>query len=1567
MFKPRSREPWSHDFRHVLSKELDHIGKPDCPAKNPDTPANEPAGPDARGSANADGCANDPIARAHEKQLIGLAFSGGGIRSATFNLGVLQALARMKLLGKFDYLSTVSGGGYIGSWLMAWIKQRGMKDVSASLRPERERQPGRTEPEEIHFLRRFSNYLTPKLGWLGADMWTVIAIYIRNLLLNMMILAGAFAFVLLFPRWIAFGSQFAGKTLWLPLLILVALAALFGAIIAILRSMRYFAMHSAAQRAGSEKIEEMEKRIGWRDANGEPVEVAELKAPAAWYSTELFDDFILRLDFEITAPSRANIYVWTPWNESEQRPALTEIGGGVVHVGCAGQECGATGSIDEQAPVREAAVKPGKNTLEITCVNERCTVRVNGDTINTARVERAKQPLRSLFSRTRPLPGAIGIENGGVHITDVAVEKIQTAWSTGATQGQVQRWIIAPLFLAAFLAATYLFGFGDYFPDQPGPVTLAGDTPMRLWMGFLSMQNPWNWWTASLVAGGACAAFVFVGRLILARTRKQSVAREAMHVLPGTIGVFFAAGLGGLMARYLYDLFRCETVWSIMVWGTPAVLGAFLLATVLLMGLFGRDLADERREWWSRLSAWLLIYALAWMAIFGLAFYAPPLVRFAIQSAPGWLSTISVAWVVSTLAGLIAAKSAASGPQNSNRLVEFLVKMAPYVFVIGFLVLLSWLLDSLVARNWTHLDAVVGKRSFGAMVWNQWSNMYNTDRLWLLKLTLGCGFLAALLSFRLDINQFSMHLLYRNRLGRCYLGASNRLRRAQPFTGFSADDDIPLCKLEELFPRGGPARAPYPIINAALNLVGGKELAWQQRKAASFVFTPLYCGYEFTELPPGFCETKKFAAVPSPVTLATAMAISGAAASPNMGYHTSPAPAFLMTVFNVRLGWWLGNPREQRGYERSGPLNVLASLIAELFGLTSEEGKYIYLSDGGHFENLGIYELVRRRCRFIVACDAEEDHLLGFGGLGNAIEKCRADFGIDIDIDVEPIRRRSEKQHSDWHCAIGKIRYNRVDRNAREGILVYLKSSLTGDEPTDVLRYAAANPGFPHQSTGDQWFDESQFESYRALGFHITRDVFGALGSVERISNLTTEQLFVELAQNWYPPSAATAEAFTKHTNALAEIYDELRTNKDLGFLNRDIYPEWRTLFGEEPPKSSSLAFERPEFSRKQLPESKEELRAGFYICTAICALFEAVYVDLCLEQEFDHPDNRGWMNFFRHWSAAPMFRVTWTISASNYGARFQSFCARHLNLKIGLAHPTTLELKDDGLNDPEIKWTPETGKIAEKIVEAIWTWLDGLPVGSEVVAQAALTVTEKAPYSKIPSGLRSRAEENKALEMAKSLIRDELEAIGKRGKSPKKPPLKKDEEWHAAATLLEFLRRGLAGETFKEVWPAKVSELALLHAANIAQRVLDKTFQKELNPMERELIEFFFIFNPGLAARAEIVRLEITPETREDVLPDPEQGLYFPFGFAVLAKIECPPQPDERPKLVYLRVQDHLRRMGLARKALECLVSDHPELEIDLKQMHPKAPEVPTQKDHMRLLRLYHSVKTEFRQKQDA
>src|SRR5207253_8398033 len=140
-------------------------------------------------------------------------FSGGGIRSATFNLGILQGLAQLGLLRKFDYLSTVSGGGYIGSWLMAWMHHQniGIKEVEKKLAPAAYEPQNVTEASEVRFLRNYSNYLTPRTGLLSADFWAFLASYLRNTLLNLIIVLLALLSLLLLPRSIVYLPHFLDR------------------------------------------------------------------------------------------------------------------------------------------------------------------------------------------------------------------------------------------------------------------------------------------------------------------------------------------------------------------------------------------------------------------------------------------------------------------------------------------------------------------------------------------------------------------------------------------------------------------------------------------------------------------------------------------------------------------------------------------------------------------------------------------------------------------------------------------------------------------------------------------------------------------------------------------------------------------------------------------------------------------------------------------------------------------------------------------------------------------------------------------------------------------------------------------------------------------------------------------------------------------------------------------------------------------------------------------------------------------------------------------------------------
>jgi len=162
-------------------------------------------------------------------------------------------------------------------------------------------------------------------------------------------------------------------------------------------------------------------------------------------------------------------------------------------------------------------------------------------------------------------------------------------------------------------------------------------------------------------------------------------------------------------------------------------------------------------------------------------------------------------------------------------------------------------------------------------------------------------------------------------------------------------------------------------------------------------------------------------------------------------------------------------------------------LLKELVAQTSANQDFVLLSDGGHFENMGLYELVRRRCRFIILSDAEEDGQFKLEGIGGAIRKCRDDFGVVINLNIDALRPLGDPGFSRLHFSVGEILYPGEET---AGKLVYIKSSVSNDEPLDVCEFRNRHKEFPHTSTANQFFDESHFESYRQLGHHIAEQIF---------------------------------------------------------------------------------------------------------------------------------------------------------------------------------------------------------------------------------------------------------------------------------------------------------------------------------------------------------------------------------------------------------------------------------------------------------------------------------------------
>jgi hypothetical protein len=362
-------------------------------------------------------------------------------------------------------------------------------------------------------------------------------------------------------------------------------------------------------------------------------------------------------------------------------------------------------------------------------------------------------------------------------------------------------------------------------------------------------------------------------------------------------------------------------------------------------------------------------------------------------------------------------------------------------------------------------------------------------------------FAAAVLFFILTLfmrpNANSLHPLYRDHLGKAFIF------KPQALSGQDLDRWRPL--LSEITMRYGP----YHLINTALNVQASKTANRRGRNADFFVFTPMFVGSKAT----GYVATRDAEHVAVGLDLPTAMAVSGAAVSSNMGAQSIKPLTATLALLNIRLGYWMRNPLRLK---EAKPLtqqvqfravaefrrrrNLLANyyFLAELFGRLSDQRKSVYLTDGGHIENLGIYELLRRRCRVIIAVDAEADPQMAFGSFNTMERYALIDLGIRIDLPWQEIANESlatgqeidekgdaEKHHGP-HCAIGEINYP----GGRKGILIYIKASITGDENDYIFDYKRRYDDFPHETTLDQMFSEEQFEAYRALGFHAAYRLF---------------------------------------------------------------------------------------------------------------------------------------------------------------------------------------------------------------------------------------------------------------------------------------------------------------------------------------------------------------------------------------------------------------------------------------------------------------------------------------------
>lgn len=862
-----------------------------------------------------------------KENLSALCLSGGGIRSATFSLGIVQALARHDLLTQFDYLSTVSGGGYIGSWLTAWVKRNSLEDVQAMLagrsvaisKPE-------PEPAPISWLRNYMHYLAPRRGVFSLDTWSIISTYLRNLLLNWLVLLPAIVSLIFLHKLLESFTTYKSNA-FTTVLVMLVISALVGC--GIYRNLRF----------GLESAHGLFSK--WQVVVGSALLVL------------------------LVAPFIDRTFGWS-----------------------------------EQLSVRWGI------SLFILL-------------------------LSGVF-------GAVTVGRTATHLQNSSDAKV----NQGPTPESVFWQCTFPLFWAAVLLA-------------------VGWT-------ILPMGAAWWWYLAFAYLYGCI--FNIVGLFCFRQSGSNPQAGSwAKTIRNGLIAGVLPSLLlfAGIIVPWP-PLFSSEIQISLII---PYGILSYWVGLSFFIGYISRPrkgddgrpvVTDSTREWWARLGGGFLLLATIW-----------GMVSLAISQGPDLID-----WTIATLVSVSGFTSLGLGqlPQHTistarfrtwaRPLLNMLIPLAA-IFLLGIVASLSYVVSSTLHLAQMHLFEVPDRWKPLALGVSSW--------------------ISAVMSLRFSrwfpTNTFSLHPMYRDRLTAAYLGASRRRaerdKTQDRFTRHDSEgDDIQLHELNQ---------RPLHILNLTLNLGKTQKLAWQDRKAQSFSASPLHCGARMLGDKGSYQRTCQSG--DKKIYLSAAMTISAAAANPNMGYRSSGLLTALFAIFNLRLGWWAGNPKKRIPLIRDPPSSLMPHL-REISGFTDDEYEFINLSDGGHFDNLGLHEMVARRCRYIVVCDAEEDPDYTFDGLARAIRHVQVDFGVRIEIDVSSIRRHSVTQQSRTHAVIGTIHYGEDCASVQPGHLLYIKASMTGDEPEDVKSYKEHDPTFPHEPTSNQFFVESQFESYRKLGLHIGNTVF---------------------------------------------------------------------------------------------------------------------------------------------------------------------------------------------------------------------------------------------------------------------------------------------------------------------------------------------------------------------------------------------------------------------------------------------------------------------------------------------
>ena len=551
------------------------------------------------------------------------------------------------------------------------------------------------------------------------------------------------------------------------------------------------------------------------------------------------------------------------------------------------------------------------------------------------------------------------------------------------------------------------------------------------------------------------------------------------------------------------------------------------------------------------------------------------------------------------------------------------------------------------------------------------------DKLNTLRIAAFGGTCAVIICFALrvfDLSNVGLHEFYRGRIARCFLGAANPEALGQAAdknrqTDERQGDDLRLGELPCPLVIGDPVPRPAGLFRAlrlrpihliccAANNLAGDPLGTLYRGARSAVLSQrgITIGNETAGLP----DTR----------LSSALTASAAAFNSNMGavsmYLGLPV-TFLMTALNLRLGLWLPHPRNPIRKQRKLPGTFF---FLEMFGRTFSDSppsvanadpkdpfkpapldaedrhRYVHLSDGAHFENLSVYELIRRHCRYIVVSDCGADPQYSFDDLANTIRRVREDFGVEIELDFSPLKPDSNG-YSQQHVVAGVIHYDGVI-GCDKGTLLYFKPTLTGNEPCDVLQYKTRNSVFPQESTGDQFYDEAQWEAYRRLGEHSGYECFPFVENLRPQRVGSVESVFHTARVQWQPGWQGQSEQFLALTARCSQLEAEVREQAP-AFLRAEFFPE--VVHAASSTSSTPRTLD-------------DEIRSVYFLMLAV-QIMEDAWLACRLDSQWSHPLNEGWMGYFHRWASTPSFRRWWPIIKPIYSPGFREFVKRRFDMEF--------------------------------------------------------------------------------------------------------------------------------------------------------------------------------------------------------------------------------------------------------------------------------------------------------------